>query len=36
MFSFQFDGILKKNYNSVHLAEVEFLDDSDWSLKIEP
>jgi hypothetical protein len=35
MFLFQFDGVLRNNYNSVDLAEVESLDDSKWSLKIE-
>jgi hypothetical protein len=27
-FRFQFNGVLKKNYNSVDLSEVELLDDS--------
>jgi hypothetical protein len=35
MFSFQFDGVLENNYNSVDLAGVESLDDLRWFLKIE-
>jgi hypothetical protein len=35
MFLFQFDGVLKNSFNSLDLAEVESLDDSEWSLKIE-
>ena len=38
-FHFQFNGVLKKNYNSVDLSEVEFLDDTNGprnlSLEIE-
>jgi hypothetical protein len=35
-FHFQFNGVLKKNYNSVDLSEVEFLDDTNGPRKLSP
>jgi len=35
-FHFQFSGVLKKNYNSVDLSEVELLDDTNGPRKLSP
>ena len=35
-FHFQFNGVLKKNYNSVDLSEVEFLDDTNGPRNLSP
>ena len=35
-FHLQFNGVIKKNYNSVDLSEVEFLDDTSGSRKLSP
>jgi hypothetical protein len=35
-FHFQFNGVLKKNYNSVDLSEVESLDDRNGPRKLSP
>ena len=35
-FHFQFNGVLKKNYNSVDLTEVELPDDMNGPRKLSP
>jgi len=35
-FHFQLNGVLKKNYNSIDLSEVEFLDDTNEPHKLSP